>query len=342
MSDDPAQQNAPKPEVLEARHDDTTEHHDEAASTKEPEKNTSDIPKPAPRRNAYRPSHKGTFVGLMVIVIILVINVGVIMFIMRQQTDADAAAQKESVMLSGEVLNTLGVSRNPVGNAETLLTIGPNTVFNGKVTAGADVTIGGQLTLNSKFTAGDASLTNLQAGNTQVQELNINGDGTVTNLNIRRDLQVAGATRVQGQLTVNQLTTINNNLNVAGNLSIGGSLSVRNFQVGQLTVGGHLLSTGAAPGVSSGGGVGSSGTVSISGNDTAGTVAVNTGTGAGNGVLAQISFRTNYTNTPHVLVTPVGRPVPNLYVNRNATGFSISVSGALPPGGYAFDYMVVQ
>jgi hypothetical protein len=31
-----------------------------------------------------------------------------------------------------------------------------------------------------------------------------------------------------------------------------------------------------------------------------------------------------------------------MYVNRTAYGFSIGVSGALAPGGYAFDYIVVQ
>jgi hypothetical protein len=82
--------------------------------------------------------------------------------------------------------------------------------------------------------------------------------------------------------------------------------------------------------------------VSISGNDTSGTVAVNTGVGAGNGLLATISFTTKYDDTPHVVVTPVGRSVPGLYINRTSAGFTISADGAMPAGGYAFDYVVVQ
>lgn len=87
---------------------------------------------------------------------------------------------------------------------------------------------------------------------------------------------------------------------------------------------------------------GSNGTAAISGNDTSGTVSVNTGVGAGNGLLATVTFTTKYADTPHVVVTPVGRSVPGMYINRTSAGFTISVDGAMPPGGYAFDYIVVQ
>ena len=139
-----------------------------------------------------------------------------------------------------------------------------------------------------------------------------------------------------------RLTTINNNLNIAGNLAIGGTLSVRNFQISNLTVAGHLISSGSKPGVSVGGGAGSNGTVSLDGNDTSGTVAVNTGVSAGNGLLATITFAERFASTPRVVLTPVGRSVPGLYINRTSTGFTISADGSLAPGGYAFDYVVVQ
>ena len=337
MSDD---QKNPAPEVLEVQSDSPSEKSDDIPVSANSKPTTPATPEK--RRVAYKPSHKATFIGLAVIAAILAANALVITFILRSQTETRDAEVRNGVTLSSGVLDQLGVSRNPAGNAETLLVIGPKSKFNDSVTMGSDVTIAGQLVLNSKFTAGEASFTQLQAGNTQLQELNVNGDGTVTNVNVRRDLQVAGVTRIQGQLTVNQLATINNNLNVAGNLAVGGSLSVRNFQVGSLTVTGHLLSSGSAPGVARGGAVGSNGTVSISGNDTSGTVAVNTGVGAGNGLLASVSFHENYTNTPHVVVSPIGRSVPGLYINRTSAGFSISVDGAMAPGGYAFDYVIVQ
>ena len=331
--------NNPAPEVLEVQNDATepAEEPSEAHADKAEHPAT-----PKRSRIAYRPSHKATFIGLAIVAGILALNAVIISLVMKNQADAQEATVKNGVTISTDVLDKLGVSRNPVGNAETQLVVGPNSTFNGKVKMAGDVSIAGALTLNSRFNASDANLSKLQAGSTQLQDVNVNGDGTITNLNLRKDLQVAGTTRLQGQLTVNQLATINNNLNVAGNLAIGGSLSVRNFQVSTLTVTGHLLSSGGAPGVSAGGGVGSNGTVSISGNDTSGTVAVNTGVGAGNGLMAQVTFRERYSNTPHVVVTPIGHSVPGLYVNRTSTGFSISVDGGLAPAGYAFDYVIVQ
>ena len=341
MSEEPhaTTEQAPAPEVLAVQSDAPTE------TTTETRKNTGgpvSSPATPKRRLSYKPSHKGTFIGLAVMVGILAVNAIVLMLISKGQSDAQETAAKNSVTISTSTLNELGVSRNPIGNAETELTVGPNSTFNGKVVVGGDLTVAGQLTLNSKFNATNAVLTNLQAGQTQVESMNVNGDVTATNMNIRKDLQVAGSTRLQGSLTVNQLTTINNNMNVAGNLAVGGSLSVRNFQVGTLTIAGHLLSSGGAPSVSAGGGVGSNGTVSLSGNDTSGTVAVNTGVGAGNGLLATITFVTKYTSTPHVVVTPVGRSVPGMYINRTSSGFSISADGALATGGFAFEYVVVE
>lgn len=298
---------------------------------------------------SYRPSHKATFIGAGIVVAILALNVGVIAFFMNNQKSAEEQLAAESVTLSAETLDGLGVSRTAVGNLGTELIVGPDSRFRGKLTVGSDVSIAGQLNLNSKFTASDASLARLEAGETALGQLSVNGDGTANTLNARRDLNVAGVTRLQGPVTVSQLLTVNNSLNVAGNLAVGGTLSARSFQASTLTsdttltIGGHILTRGAAPGVSGGGGaLGSNGTVSISGNDVAGTVGVNVGVGAVSGIVANISFRNQYGSTPRVIVTAIGRGAGAVYVNRTATGFSIGVNDALAPGGYAFDYIVMQ
>lgn len=317
---------------------------------------SSDAAKPKltarPRHATYRPSHKATFIGLAVVVAVLAINAGIITFVVKGQgEDTNSAAQGE-VTINPGVLNSLGVSRNPVGNSGTELVVNPNSRFNGKVTIGSDVSVGGELKLNSKFTASEASLAKLEAGDTSLSQLNVNGDGTVTNLNLRRDLAVVGATRLQGPVTVSQLMTVNNNLNVAGSLAVGGTLSARSFQASSLvsdttlTIGGHVVTRGAATGVGRGAGLGAVDTVSISGNDTAGTVAVNLGANATRtGILANISFRQNFGSTPHVVVTAVGGPVDDLYINRSPGGFSIgvrSITSGLSGAGYAFDYIVMQ
>lgn len=300
------------------------------------------------RRGSYRPSHKATFIGVGVVAVILAINAGIIAYLIHSQNVANAKAAEDEVTLSPGVLNSLGVSRNAVGNAGAVLTVGPNANFGGAVTIKGDTSIAGQLRLNSKFSANDASLTVLKAGKTSLQEVNVNGNGTVSNLNVRSALTVAGTTRLQGPVTISRLLTVNNSLNVAGNLAVGGVLSANSFQANNLTsgsnltIGGHLITRGSAPGVSAGSGLGSNGTVSISGNDASGTVAVNAGAGAGGGTLVHVSFRNNYASTPHVVITPIGRAVPNAYVNRTSAGFNIVVSGSLSPGGYAFDYVVMQ
>ena len=296
----------------------------------------------------HRPSHKATFIGLSVVVAILAVNAGVIAFVLRGDGDGGVNANRETVTLSSADLDKLGVSRDGVGNAGTELTVGPDARFNGTVTVGSDVSIAGQLRLNSRFSANDASLTRLQAGETSLEQLNVNGDGTLSNLNLRNDLTVVGTTRVQGPMTLSQLLTVNNSVNISGNLAVGGTLSARSFQASSLvsdttlTVGGHIITRGAAPGVSPGTALGSNGTVSISGSDAAGTVGVNFGVGGGNGILATVTFRQPYSVTPRVVVTGVGQGMGSLYVFRSATGFSIGVQGAVSPGGYAVDYIVMQ
>jgi hypothetical protein len=300
------------------------------------------------RRATYRPSHKATFIGVSVVVAILALNAGVVLFLMRGQQAASVESAQGEVTLSPAVLDTLGVSRASVGNLGTELTVGPNSRFNGKVTVGGDMSIGGQLQLNSKFSASDASLAKLEAGDTAVQQLNVNGDGTISNLNLRRDLTVVGASRLQGPVTMSQLLTVNNSVNIAGNLAVGGVLSARGFQASSLvsdttlTIGGHIITRGAAPRVSPGGGLGSNGTVSISGSDVAGTVAVNIGVGGGNGTLATVTFSRAYGATPRVVASGGGRGMGGVYVTRNSSGFTIGIDNAVSPGGYTVDYIVMQ
>lgn len=296
----------------------------------------------------YRPSHKATFIGLVVVIAILTINVAVITFVMNSQAKDSNSLNNGEVTISTGVLDKLGVSRNPIGTAGTELVVGPNSTFNGKVTVSGDVGIAGQLKLSNKFLAADASLAKLEAGDTALNQVNVNGDATATNLNLRKDMTIAGTTRLQGPIIASQLVTVNNSMNVAGNLAVGGVLSARGFQASSLisdttlTIGGHIITRGPAPGVGPGSGAGANGTVSISGNDVSGTVAVNVGTGGGNGILAQVAFRQAYGNMPHIVVTAVGAGAGSVFVNRSAGGFSIGVSNGLAPGGYVFDYIVMQ
>lgn len=333
----------PEPEVLKPQ----AQHVSEKTNPSLPEKKTVKLSKVLDYKR-YKPSHKATFIGLAVVIGILLINGVVITFIMTRQNVEDSKANQQEVVISSDVLNQLGVSRSAIDSAGTELIVGPKATFNSSVTINGDASVAGQLKLNGDLSADNANFGQLSAGKTELSELNVNGAGTISDLVLRKDLTVQGTTKLQGAVNIYQLLTVSNNVNIVGNLSVGGSLTTRYFQASNLTadnsltVGGHILTRGSAPSVSSGGAVGSNGTVSISGNDTSGTVAVNVGVGGGNGILAYISFVNSYGNIPHVVITSVGRGAGSIYVNRSANGFSIGVSNALSPGGYAFDYIIMQ
>ena len=330
---------APAPEMLQPHADTDTSAPEEVTTTSADGKDGKGA---KARHITYRPSHKATFIGLAVVVAVLAINAGVVFYLMtRQSGDNTDNTQRQTVTLSTETLSKLGVNRAPVGDLGTELIVGPDARFNGKVTVGNDLNISGQLHLNNKLSAADASFPKLQAGTTNINELSVNGDGTMSSLTLRNNLTVVGTSRLQGA------TTITSNLNVTGSLTVAGALFAGSFQADNLisgttfTIGGHVIVRGLAPSVSAGSAVGSNGTVSISGTDAAGTIAVNAGAGSGNGVFVDVVFHSPYESSPHIVVTAIGRSAGSFYINRTSTGFSIVV-GALGPGGYAFDYVVMQ
>jgi hypothetical protein len=347
-SDDKEKSGAPAPEVLKPQEDKATELSDSGSSAAQGK--TPAAPRSL-RRGTYRPSHKATFLGIAVVVLILAINVGVIGFVLKSQATTKTKVNNDQVTINQSALNQLGVNRGAAGDAGVQLTVGPSAKFNNKVQIAGDLSVAGQFVLNSKFTASDAALAQLEAGKTALQELNVNGNTSLSNAALRGELTVTGASHFQGAVTMAQLLTVNNGLNVSGSMAVGGTLTVANFHTSSLvidnttTFGGHVITRGLVPGVSKGGCLSAVDTVSVSGNDMSGTVGVNVGAGGatcGTGsTLVNITFRSAYGSTPHVVVTPVGDGADDVYVNRSGSGFSIGAD-ALSAGGHAFDYIVQQ
>jgi len=342
---------APAPEVLQPKADKAAENKDESSTTGSGS-NPAATPKKRLRRGSYRPSHRATFIGLAVVIVILGVNSVIISFVLKAQNKKIQQVQG-NVVISQSALDKVGVNRTPIGTSGIVLTVNPDARFKGSVSVGSSLSVGGQLILNSNFTAGNASLGQLKAGNTSLQQLNVNGDATISSLNLRKDLVVAGTSRLQGPAILSQLLTVNNSANIAGNLAVGGTLSVASFHTSSLvsdngmTVGGHVVTEGPAPSVSKGSGLSGTDTVSASGNDISGTVAVNISYGGltcANGCsVANVAFSRNYSNTPHVVVTAVGPVVGgSVYVDRTVGGFTLGITGSLSAGGHAFDYIVEQ
>ena len=238
--------------------------------------------------------------------------------------------------LTKEELDRLNTHQLELGGEGNQLTFTANSTFKGKVIVDGDATFNGQL--NAGKTASFTDLT-------------IPGAASLSVVDIKSTLRVAGNTTLQGSVTAQNNLNVNGGLSVSGSSSFGGSLtggdlSVRNATTnGNLTVNGHLITRGNTPTAGAGTAVGGGGTVSISGNDSSGTIAVNTGTAPPAGIFIIVTFRTPFGNTPKVILTPVGSATGSLnyYTSRSANGFSIGTSSA-PAGGtnYVFDYFVVQ
>jgi hypothetical protein len=270
---------------------------------------TNPVPTKKPARRSYRPSHKATFIGLAVVIAILAVNAAVIGLVLKKQAKKESLAIKGQVSISSEDLNKLGINRGTVGG----------------------------------------NFTQLEAGNTALSQLNVNGNSTLSTLNLRQQLVVAGSTQLQGPVTLNQLLTVANSVNISGNLAVGGTLTVSTFSArsltstSTLTIGGHIITNGPSPSVGAGGAaLGSNGTVGISGNDAAGLISINIGVGASGGTLATVTFKNSYSVNPKVVITPVGVGGTFYIASLSTSGFSVAVSGGLPAGGYRINYIAVQ
>lgn len=297
-------------------------------------------------RRTFHPSHKATFIALGSILLLIVVNGGVFYFLYKRQAATKATKNNLSgVSINQSVLDQLGVNRSTVGDSGEALVIAPNAQFKGQLSVTKDAKFNGTLS------AGATSLTKLDAGDTSLTQLNVNSNSTLSGTVIRNDLTVNGASHLQGAVTIDKLLTANGGLNVSGNLTVGGALITNNFSASSLTststlsIGGHIITGGAVPSINQGPAAGPAGTVSISGNDAAGTIAFNTGQAPSDGVIATVTFRNAYPITPHVIISPVGRPTGHLeyYVDRTATGFTIGTNNTPAIAtGYVFDYLVEQ
>jgi hypothetical protein len=127
-----------------------------------------------------------------------------------------------------------------------------------------------------------------------------------------------------------------------------GNLSVQSATVsGNLTVDGHYISGGSVPTIVSGVAGGSGAAVSISGDDTLGTITITTGTTTSTaGILATITFANSYGSAPKVIISPSNAVSAGSYYyagTTNTTSFQIDVNAIPSPGTtYTFDYFTGQ
>lgn len=231
--------------------------------------------------------------------------------------------------LTDQQLSALRSNSTLIGDPKQTLDIQSSTILEGPVLARNDLSVAGSLKVG---------------GALSLPSITITGNGNFAQIGITGPLSVGGDTALQGGLTVQK------NLSVAGSASFGslsvGGLSVTSLQVkNDFSITKHIITGGGVPGQTRGTALGSGGTASVSGTDTAGSVTINTGGSPPAGLFVSITFTQRFSSTPHVIITPVGSAAGGIeyYINRDANGFSIGTANPPPAGAnFGFDYIVIQ
>lgn len=266
---------------------------------------------------------------LLLLILILLIA-GIVTFALYKKNQASSA--KDNIIsqtLSQEDLDKLKQSDVRVGNPKQILSVESNAVFSGKVLVRDDLEVAGQIKVG---------------GPLNLSGITVSGLSVFDQVNVT-SLDVSGNSNIQGQLSVQKNATIGGNLSVGGTL-FASQLTLNGLQLsGDLLLNRHIDAGGGAPSKSDGGALGSGGTSSVSGTDTAGTINISTGGGSGSGCYITVRFNQKFNNTPHVVITPVGSVAGglNYYINRSASEFSVCATNSAGNGqSFGFDYIVID
>lgn len=267
---------------------------------------------------------------VLMFVLILVLAAGIILVGIQRNKKVDTATTINTQTLSADELKELAESEQKVGDPKSTLAIESNAIFSGKVLirdsldVAGTIKVGGSLSLPGISVSGESSFDQIRANN----------------------LTITGNVGVQGQLNVQKGVTVSGGATFGGPISAP-QLTVQSLQLsGDLQIVRHIDAGGGTPGKSDGSALGSGGTATVSGTDTAGTITINTGGGPSAGCFVSISFTQSFSSTPHVVVSPVGSSAAglNYYIsNRTSSGFSICSTNAAGGGqSFSFDYVAID
>lgn len=270
-------------------------------------------------------------VNVYLLLFVFILLLSGIVFVIAIQTSKNQAKRDQTATqkLTEEALKSLQGSDAKVGDPKQLLSIESNAVFTGKVLIRDSLDVAGAIKVGGALSLPGITV----SGTSQFDQVQLNS------------LSISGNANIQGQLTIQK------GLSVASSGSFSGTLSAPVISTDKLVLNQnlqlnrHIDSGGATPGVSGGAAIGSGGTVSINGSDTAGTVTVNNGGGASTGTVANVVFAVKFTSNPHVVISPVCAAACNFnaYItNRSSTGFSIGISGSNPGGSFSFSFIAME
>lgn len=295
------------------------------------QKSASDLqPEPPKKQSGIKAFTQRFNIYLLLFVFILAIAGIIIVVAYFQSKKASTTSTIKTQDLTQAALEQVANSDATVGNSQQILNVQSSAVFAGKVLVREGLEVAG----------------NLQIGGTvAVNNLTVSGSSQFGQVQINKDLAVAGDSGFQGSVTVAKSLQVNGGGNFAGPVTAP-QITTSVLQInGDLVFTKHLVAGGPTPGRSSGSALGSGGSVSISGSDTAGTVSINTGGSPPAGCFVTVNFTSRYNSIPHILLTPVGSSGGSIdyYVNRTTSSFSICDSTSPPAGSsFGFDYFVID
>lgn len=266
----------------------------------------------------------------LLLFILLLAIAGAVILITFLASKKDQGSTVDTQSLTESTLKQLATSDVTVGQPKQILRVQGNAIFAGKVLVNDSLEVAGPIKVG---------------GSLSVPGITVSGNSIFEQLQISKNLAVAGDASMQGQLSVQK------GLSVAGGGTFGGTLTAPALTVTTLQLNGALALTkhisigGATPGRDNGPALGGGGTVAVSGSDTAGSININTGSSPSAGCFATVNFTQRYNSTPRVQATPVGASagLVGYYVTRTTSSFSICAANAPPANAnFGFDYFVVE
>lgn len=233
--------------------------------------------------------------------------------------------------LTEDALKQLANTDASVGSSSQTLTIQGSAIITGQTLARGNLNVAGNVQTGGSIQGPSLTISGSSSlGDTQINRLQIASDLAIQGNTTMRDLNVAGASSFGGAMTASQVTVTK--LIMSGNAI--------------LEVPNHISFTGPSPTRTLNSGVlGSGGTASVNGSDTAGTISVNTGGSTTAGCLLRVTFQQAFARQPRVIISPVGSGAAAMqyYVDRNNTSFSICSNNAPPANqAFGFDYFVMN
>lgn len=218
-----------------------------------------------------------------------------------------------------------------IGDPDLLLNVQSNAVFAGQILARGDVNIAGNLRLGQNLSIPQLTVSGASnLGTAQVNQLQVANSMVVSGeLTVQRGLNVGGAGTFNQGITAARVTTSSLVLSGTGNLEVNN----------------HIKIGGPNPTHSTGSAVGSGGSASVSGSDTAGRVNINTGQSTPAGCFITVTFRQRFASAPRISLTPTsaGAALTHYYATTTPTSFSVCAAEGAPTGrNLDFNYFIVE